>query len=469
LVSLRAFSLDAGDNTRLSRIPATELPLDRIATRRYYAAKEFIMRRSILIVSSLDTKCQEVQFLKELIEQRGHNTLLLDMSTRGMPAIQVDISCEEVARSAGRNIEDIRTSIKNRSEITSLMIAGAIKKTIELYQEGKLAGIVGVGGVSNTGMATDIMKALPFGVPKLMVSSGAAMPSYAGGFFGSSDIAILSSVVDMAGLHELSKSVLVRAAGAICGMVETGASGVLDSLKGTGKPLVALTQFQYSEVCCDFIRQFLAERGYTVIPCHADGVGDRAMEKLLDQGIFDGVADIVPGGLSEQLFGGNRSAGPDRLEAAGKRGIPQLITPCGFEMISCGPIARKDRSDPLWISRNLAARNYFVQDAYRVQAKTNAEELRLVAKAVAEKLNKAKGPVKFFIPVRGWSSLSVKDQPLYDPNADRVFVEELKEQLKPEIELRELDTHLNTQDFAMAVVKALGEMISEQESRKSVS
>jgi uncharacterized protein (UPF0261 family) len=426
------------------------------------------MPKSILIVSSLDTKCQEVKFLKELIEQRGHRTLLLDMSTRGTPAIQADISCEEIAKCAGTNIEEIRTSMKSRSEITSLMIAGAIKKSIELYEEGQLDGIVGVGGVSNTGMATDIMKALPFGVPKLMVSSGAAMPSYAGGFFGSSDIAILSSVVDMAGLHELSKSVLVRAAGAICGMVETGAGGVLDSLKRTDKPLVALTQFQYSEVCCDFIRQFLAERGYTVIPCHADGVGDRAMEKLLDQGVFDGVADIVPGGLSEQLLGGNRSAGPDRLEAAGKRGIPQVITPCGFEMISCGPIARKDRSDPLWISRNLAARKYFVQDSYRVQAKTNAEELRLIAKAVTEKLNRARGSVKFLIPVRGWSSLSVQGQPLYDPNADRVFVEALRKQLKPEIEVKEHDMHLNTPEFAMAVVIALEKMMSEKEKRFEV-
>jgi uncharacterized protein (UPF0261 family) len=123
----------------------------------------------------------------------------------------------------------------------------------------------------------------------------------------------------------------------------------------------------------------------------------------------------------------------------------------------------------LWISRNLAARNYFVQDSYRVQAKTNAEELRLVAKAVAEKLNRAKGPVKFLIPVRGWSSLSVQDQPLYDPNADRVFVEELREQLKPDIEVREHDMHLNTPEFAMVVVKAFEKMMSDKESRKSVS
>jgi uncharacterized protein (UPF0261 family) len=420
------------------------------------------MPGSIVIVSSLDTKGEEVKFLKDLIEQRGHKTLLLDMSMRCEPQIPADIPCEEVARAGGTSINEIKTSTKSRSELTAIMIEGAIKKVIELYQTGKLAGIVGVGGVSNTAMGTDVMKALPFGVPKLMVSSGAAMPSYAGGFFGSSDMAIISSVVDMAGLHELSKSVLTRAAGAICGMVESGAGSVLESLKRTDRPLIALTQFQYSEVCCDFIRQSLEEKGYTVIPCHADGVGDRAMEKLLDQGIFDGVVDVVPGGLSEQLLGGNRAAGLDRLEAAGKRGIPQVFTPCGFDMISCGPLSRKDRGDPLWISRNLASRNYYVQDSYRVQAKTNLEELKLVAKAAAEKLNRAKGPVKFLIPLRGWSSLSVQGQPLCDPDANRLFVQEIRRQLKPEIEVKELDMHLNSPEFAKAVVEAFDEMMKEK-------
>jgi uncharacterized protein (UPF0261 family) len=188
------------------------------------------------------------------------------------------------------------------------------------------------------------------------------------------------------------------------------------------------------------------------------------MEKLLDQGIFDGVVDIVPSGLSEQILGGNRAAGPDRLEAAGKRGIPQVFTPCGFDMISCGPLSRKDRGDPLWISRNIASRNYYVQDSYRVQAKTNVEELKLVAKAAAEKLNSARGSVKFLIPLRGWSSLSVQGQPLCDPDANRLFVEELKRQLKPEIEVRELDMHLNSQEFAMAVVETFEKMMKEKKN-----
>jgi uncharacterized protein (UPF0261 family) len=423
------------------------------------AIRRFGMPGSILIASSLDTKGQEVKFLRELIEQKGQKVILLDIGMRGKPIIPADIPREDVARAGGTSIEEIRTSNKSREEITSIMTKGAIKKTIELYQAGKLDGIVGVGGISNTTIATDIMKALPFGVPKLMVSSGAAMPSYAGGFFGSSDIIIMSSVVDMAGLNELSQSVLIRAAGAICGMVETGAGAVMDSLKQTEKPLIAMTEFNYSERCCKLVRQYLEEKGYKVIPCHAQGVGDRAMDKLFEQGIFDGTVDIVPSGLSEELLGGNRAAGPDRLEAAGKRGIPQIITPCGFDMISCGPLQRKDSNDPLWVSRNLARRNYYVHDSYRVQARTNVEELRLIAKTVAEKLNRAKGPVKFLIPLKGWSTLSVKGQALYAPEVDKVFVEELRKHLKPEIEVREIDEHLNTSKFAMAVAEAFDEVM----------
>jgi len=419
------------------------------------------MTRSILIISSLDTKSNEVEFLEGLIEQRGHHAVVLDMSTRGESPIPADISCQEVAEACGSNIDEIKSPAKNRDEITSIMIRGAIIKALELYQADKLSGVIGVGGVSNTTMSTGIMKALPFGVPKLMVSSGAAMPSYAGGFFGSSDITIMSSVVDMAGLHELSKSVLIRAAGAICGMVETGADSVIDSLKQTDMPLIAITEFHYSDMCCKLVCQSLEEKGYKVIPCHAQGVGDRAMDRLLDQGIFDGVVDIVPSGLSEELFGGNRAAGPDRLEAAGKRGIPQIITPCGFEMISCGPLKRKDSGDPLWISRNLADRNYYHHDAYRVQARTNAEELRLVAKTVAEKLNKAKGPVKILIPEKGWSALSIEGEPLHDPDTDRAFVQVLEKHLKPEIEVIRLDTHLNSSEFAAAIAETFDEMMKK--------
>jgi uncharacterized protein (UPF0261 family) len=417
------------------------------------------MGKSIVIISSLDTKAPEAQFLKDRIEQEGLETILMDTSMRGEPKIPPDIPCEDVAKAGGSHIEEIRTSDRPMDEITSIMTQGAIKKVLELYEAGKLDGIIAVGGVSNTVMGTDIMKALPFGVPKLMASSGAAMPSYAGGFFGSSDLVIMSSVVDMSGLHELGKSVLIRAAGAICGMVKTGAGAVGDALKESGQYLIGMSTFHYAEKCCDLVGQYLEKRGYTVIACHAQGVGDRAMDKLLSQKIFNGVLDIVPSGLSEEMLGGNRAAGPNRLDVAGEGGLPQVITPCGFDMISCGPVTRKDRNDPLWVSRKIADRNYYVHDGYRVQARTSAGELRLIAKAVAEKLNRAKGPVKFLIPTKGWSSLSVENQPLYDPDADMVFVEELKKNLSDRIEVRELDLELNSPEFATAIVEAFDGMM----------
>jgi uncharacterized protein (UPF0261 family) len=417
----------------------------------------------ILIIASLDTKWPEVKYLKELITRRGHKTVLLDMSMRGEPPVAADISCEAVAVAGGSKIEELRTPDKPRDESTAVMIKGAIVKTLEIYRSGELLGVLSVGGVTNAVMGTTIMKALPFGIPKLMVCS-AAMPSYLGGFFGSSDIALLSSVVDTAGLHELSKNVLKRAGGAICGMVESGAGSVIDMLKQSDGRLIAITEFQYSSDCCEMVRHHLEERGYTVIPCHADGVGDRAMEKLLDQGIFDAVVDIVPAGLSEEFLGGNRAAGSDRLEAAVKRGIPLVITPCGFEMISCGPLRRKDSGDPLWLSRNIAARKYYVQDEYRVQARVNAEELRNIAKILSDKLNIARGPVTCLVPLEGWSSLSVRGQVLFDSEADRTFIEELHRQLRPEIDVRELPFCLNSAEFALALVEALEEMMGHDDS-----
>ncbi len=417
------------------------------------------MPESILIVSSLDTKWREIKYFKELIEQKGQRTALLDMSMRGASSLPAEISSEAVARAGGSTIEEVRTSTRRRDELTSIMIKGAIEKTLEMYRKGNLSGIVGVGGVSNTAMGTDVMKSLPFGVPKLMVSSGAAMPAYAGGFFGSSDIAIISSVVDMDGLHQLSRNILERAAGAICGMVESSTGSVLDALRQVKGRLIAMTEFHYSEGCSELARQYLGERGYTVIPCHADGVGDRAMEELIEQGIFDAVVDIAPGGLSEELFGGNRAAGPDRFEAAGRRGLPMVVAPCGFDMISCGPIKRKDNGDPLWISRKIDERKYYVHDSYRVQARTSAKEMKQLARVVAEKLNRSKGPVKFLVPLGGWSSLSVKGEALYDPDADRAFVEELPKLLKPEIKIEELELTLNSPEFAAVVVDSIDEMI----------
>ena len=320
--------------------------------------------------------------------------------------------------------------------------------------------MVSFGGVSNTTLSTNIMKTLPFGIPKLMVSSAASMQAYAAKFIGTTDITMMHSVVDISGLNDLTMAVLKRAAGGICGMAGVSSGAVKPD---SDSPLIAVTTFKFSERCSQGVIKLLEEKGYAVIPFHAQGMGDRAMEELIDQGLFDGIVDVVPAGVSEHLFSGNRDAGPGRLEAAGRRGIPQVITPCGFDMLSCGPLNRKDSNDPLWTARNLSERKIFIPDEFRVQARTSVEELKSIAAEVAEKLNKARGPVKFFIPTRGWSTISVKGADLYEPESDAIFAPVLREHLSNDIDVREENTELNSMRFAAMLVEALEDMLNARE------
>ena len=411
-------------------------------------------QKTIVLVSTLDTKGSEAAFLKNLIQERGHRVILLDTNTGGKASLPPDISAREVAKAAGWDIEEIK-KMKDTEKASSIMIQGAIKKVKTLLEKGELDGIISFGGASNTTVATAIMKSLPFGIPKVMLSSTAAMSAYAGGYFGTKDIAMIHSVVDIAGLNPLVKDVLKRTAGAICGMVEMGEGLSFLPSVARKKDLIALTEFKFSEECCSHVRRLLEEKGFEVIPFHAQGIGDRAMEDLIGEGFFQGVMDIVPAGVGEELLGGNRAAGPNRLENAGQLGIPQIIAPCGFDMLSCGPLERSDRGDPLWVSKDIKNRKLFIPDAFRVQARTTSEELREIAREVARKLNQSKGPVAVLIPLKGWSSLDKEGMPLYDPDADRAFIHELKIHIDPKIKVIELDLHLNTREFAEEAVKQL--------------
>jgi uncharacterized protein (UPF0261 family) len=422
-----------------------------------------LKQKTIVLVSTLDTKGSEAAFLKGLIQERGYRVILLDTNTGGEPSFPPDISAKEVAKAAGWNIEEVRR-MKDTGKVSSIMIEGAIKKVKTLLEKGELDGIISFGGASNTAIATTIMKSLPFGIPKVMLSSTAAMPAYAGGYFGTKDIAMIHSVVDIAGLNPLVEDVLKRAAGAICGMVEMKEGPQPLTMPSQEKKLIALTEFKFSEECCSHIRHLLDEKGFEVIPFHAQGTGDRAMEELIGEGLFDGVLDIVPAGVGEELLGGNRAAGPNRLESAGEKGIPQLMTPCGFDMLSCGPLERGDRGDSLWVSKNIKNRKLFVPDAFRVQARTNAQELREIAREVARKLNRSKGPVAMLIPLKGWSSLDKEGMPLYDPGADQAFLDELRIHLTKKISLIELDLHLNTREFAEEAVNQFMKLYKAKKS-----
>lgn len=415
---------------------------------------------SIVIVGMLDEREEALRIIKEKIEQRGHKTLLIDVSI-GTGAIasslKADVRSEEVAQLGGGEIEEIKKMLaKEREKATSIMAEGLTKKVLELYKSREIEGIIAIAGMTGTFLSITAMKTLPFGVPKLLISSVAAMPAYSArlaDYFGVRDITVMHSVVDTVGLNPLVRTLAVNGANAICGMVEG-----IEPPKKEKRPSIAITEFGFCDKGAHYVRELL-EKDYDLVSFHATGLGDRAAVDLVSQGFFEAFIDLVPASFSEFLFGGNRASGPDRLDAGIHQSIPYILAPCGFDMISCGPIERRDKGDSLWVSRKLAERKLLIQDAMRVQARTTPEEMETIAKAVAEKLNQYQNmrSVKFIIPKRGFSSLSVEGGALYDPVSDQAFIEGLKKHLNPEIKILEVNTDINSPDFAKAVVGALKE------------
>ena len=417
---------------------------------------------TVAIVGMLDEREAGLTLIKGHIEQRGQKTVLIDISmgTGAIDsALKADITCDEVALAGGAPIEGVREMLaKERDKATLTMAEGLGKKLLDLHEAGELKGVIAVGGMTGTFISLTAMKKLPFGVPKLLISSVAALPAYGkrlAEYFGVRDITVMHSVVDTVGLNPLVRTLMVNGAGAICGMAEAYAPPQKEE-----KPSIAVTEFGFCDMGAHYVRELLEEH-YNIVSFHATGLGEKAAGDLVGQGLFEAFIDLVPGGFSEYLLGGNRAAGPDRLDAGINQGKPYIITPCGFDMISCGPIQRRDEGDPLWVSRNLAERKLLIQDGMRVQARTTPEEMQAIARAVAEKLNKHENKklVKFMIPTKGFSSISVEGGALYDPVCDQAFVDEFRKNVDPEIEIIEVDTHINTPEFARAVVDTLEQII----------
>ncbi len=420
---------------------------------------------AIVIAGMLDEREEALRIIKEKIESRGHRTILIDISIGTgaiVSSLKADVTCTEIAKLGGGTIEQIKAMLaKEREKATSMVAEGLSKKVTQLHQAGELNGMIAIAGMTGTFLTLTAMRALPFGVPKLLISSVTAMPAYANrlaDYFGVRDITVMHSVVDTVGLNPLVRTLAVNGANAIAGMVERS-----EPLKKEKKPSIALTEFGFCDKGAHYVRELL-EKDYDLISFHATGIGDRAAIDLVSQGFFEAFIDLVPASFSEYLFGGNRASGPNRLDAALRTPIPYILSPCGFDMISCGPIERRDKGDPLWVSRKLAERKLLIQDAMRVQARTSVEEMEAIAKAVAEKLNPYpnKNLLKFVIPQKGFSSLSVEGGALYDPAADKAFVDALRKHLDPQIKVIEVSTDINNAQFAMAVVEALKESLKRK-------
>ncbi|HOE16182.1 MAG TPA: Tm-1-like ATP-binding domain-containing protein [Syntrophorhabdaceae bacterium] len=409
------------------------------------------MPRSIVIIGTLDTKSEEILFAKEQIELRGHKAIVMDMSVGSKPSVKGDITSQEVAREGGGDIKAIWGN-PDRPKINKIITDGAIKICNELLKEGKLDGILCIGGAGGTLIGTDVMKGLPFGVPKFVISSNAALPGFSSKYFGTKDITMMHTMVDIAGLNDILKTLLSQAAGAICGMAEAFAmSPHTTSDAEKRKSSVALCELMASAKCISNIKRLLEENGYQVTVFMATGVGDTAMEELISQGLFDAVLDLSPGGIIDSFIdGGTRKACKVRLESAGLKGIPQVIVPGGLDFIT--PLLSKYKPE-------YDERKIFRPDKLRQLIRSNIDELTRAAEVIAKKLNAAKGPVKFIIPLNGWSRVDGPGRPLYDPEANAAFVKELRRQLKPEIEVREIDAWIEDPVFGDVLVEALNEMM----------
>jgi len=401
------------------------------------------MEKKIVIIGTVNTKGDQLGFLKERIESRGHKAILMDISMGGHPAFQADITPEEIAGLAGKDIEEIRAS-KDRLTITKAMTAGAQQKALDLLSRGELDGIVSLGGASIALISSQVMSKLPFGIPKV-IGVPAAMAAYVGKWFGSNDSVVMQLIMEIAGMNDLLKNAISQVAGTISGMVEEAYD--YKSLK-LPYPSVAVTQLGFSDQCAKYVEDLLTEKGYHVYPFHAQGISDQAMDRLISQGFFDGVIEIVPAGLIEEKFKGNRAAGMERLDAAGERGIPQVWAPSCLNITGAG-ITRTNRE------KYLATGKVIEIDEMRAMARFPRDELLIGAQLYAEKINKAKGPIKLVVPLRGWSSLEGEGSPLLDPEEDQVFIEELRKNLRVPLEIEEVDCNLEDIDTARALVESL--------------
>ena len=403
------------------------------------------MKKNLLIIATLDTKGREAAYVRDSVQQRGIEPILMDVGTLGKPLTSPDISCEEVVRAAGYEPNDLRARNDRSVSIKAVQEGGAILAK-RLYEEGRLQGLFGLGGGTGTAIVTSIMRTLPFGIPKLVLSTVVSRDVRE--YVGTKDIVMFHSVADILGLNEFMRLILGQAAYAIQGMMERG------SAIQKGKPMVAVTAYGINSFCALHAEPLLQERGYEMIAFHANGCGGMAMEELLEQGLITGVLDFTTHEIADEMFGGYcRGIGPNRLETAGKMGIPQVVVPGGLDNAVFSPFyPMPDR---------LKGRKIHPHDI-RFCVRLGPEEMVEFARIIGEKLKKANGPTHVLIPKKGWSEADKPGSDLFEPETNQVFVEELRKIVGSNIPIEEVDAHISDPLFAKSAVELLDRMIREK-------
>lgn len=408
--------------------------------------------KTIVVLATLDTKGKEAQFLREQIEKMGNQGLVIDVGVVGQPAARADISREQVAEAGGMPLAKILEH-PSRDVAAPVMAEGAEKIVSQLVAEGKVHGIVSMGGTQGTTLATKVMRALPYGFPKVMVStmaSGNVAP-----WVDIKDITMMFSVTDILGLNPVSRMVLANAAGAVCGMANADAH-----MHRGEKPLVAVTTVGITTQGAMKAIEVLEAAGYETIVFHAIGPGGRAMEQLMREGIIGAVLDFSTIEVSNEMYHALLAGGPDRLTTAGKLGLPQVLAPGALEVL----VFNEPETVPqIYQDRTLIRHSPKITDL-----RLNEEEMAEVGREIARRLQFTKDEAIFMIPTRGYDSYAVEGMGFYDPQADQAFVRELKANLPPNIEVIERETHIEDPAFATEAAQLLVKLIEKRKEPQFV-
>lgn len=402
----------------------------------------------VVLFGTLDTKGPEYGFVREQLEGHRCDVLLVDTGVLGEPSVPCDIPSSAVAKSSGTNLADLRER-SDRAEAMEAMAMGAAKLATKLRAEGRLDAALGLGGSNGAFVMSAVASALPFGVPKVLVSTMAASDTRP--YVNGKDLTLIYPVVDISGLNRISRRVLANAAAACAGMVRSSVP------RDEGdKPMVAISMFGVTTPCCSAIRDRLEGRGAEVLTFHATGVGGQSMEGLIRSGLVKAVADITTTELADELVGGICSAGPSRLTAASEMAVPQVVSLGALDMVNFGPLGT--------VPTRFSGRRLYRHNPTVTLMRTSPEECAELGSIVADKLNAATGPVALLVPLGGMSQISAAGGPFYDPEADKALISALSARLDPKVIVHEVDADVNDPSVAALASGIIEKWLAEEGS-----
>ncbi|MFP4057586.1 MAG: Tm-1-like ATP-binding domain-containing protein [Candidatus Brocadiia bacterium] len=400
------------------------------------------MGKTIALVGSLDTKAPDLAFVKEAIEARGHRALVVDTGVVGEPGFEPDVPAARVAEAGGTSLEALRRK-EDKALAMEAMTRGIADVVAGLHEEGAIDAVLAMGGTAGTAIGTAAMRALPIGVPKVMVSTVAAGDTSA--YVGAKDIVLVPSVTDVAGVNRISAAIYANAAGAVCGMAEAQPPAI------EHKPLLAASMFGNTTPIVTRCAERLAAEGYETLVFHCTGTGGRTLEGLVAEGYIDGLLDVTTTEWADEVVGGVFAAGPDRGDAAARRGIPQVVAPGCVDMVNFWA--------PETVPAKFQDRRFYRWNPNITLMRTTPEENAEIGRILAEKANASAGPVAFFLPLRGVSMLDAPGKDFWWPQADQALFEAIKTTVRADIPVVEMEHNINDEPFADAVAAKLVEVL----------